>query len=700
MDAHIIDKSEIDIKKFKKIGTIDNGSYGFVFKVKEIKTGIIYAAKTLNGSNDEEKSIDREVDIMLFASHPAIVKFIGYSRKDFSGSDCITIIMEYAKNGSLGGVLEQIQKGNKPPKYTNTIRQIIMAGIARGMQYLHDHNIIHRDLKPHNVLLDENYYPYITDFGLSKYFLEGNSHSQSIFLGTVVYEAPEINDDCTYDSKVDVYAFGIMLFQIVTDLVPYPDLVSKKISQIQLVNKVINDNYRPVFKGIVNKNLKKLIQSCWSSNPNQRPTFNEIFEKLSNINGDNEYLLEDVDLDKFNEYIEYVQKVNDRLEKQLDRVIAIKNEAQKIKKDNEELEKKCEKLEDLNKELNNEKEQLETENAKKTKRINLLNKKLLTAQAKKTKKVDSESPDETITVSKDDDDTNSQLSTENERLKEENENQLNEIQNLKKMNKELEAELKKQIKKKNKIIKENEQLNDRNDQLEIENNEKNDRINRLLDNNKQLRVRNRELNNSLKMKSKVIKEEEEEKETKSTQKNYDNFIKVTTVSTFNSYPLIFQKLIAENLSKSTLIDETNQYFSNLNDLIQYILQFDSIETPSIEIMTNKDCLIKDINEEYGILVHHEIIELLFQNEYLESPDFLRTLNAFDNICLEIKCPVDSFDAIYDKVLNIKKKSTEKNNVSISIYMNKGYHFNDDNNINYVKFDSSIESTGSFHQSNK
>ena len=176
---------------------------------------------------------------MLFASHPAIVKFVGYSRKDFSGSDCVTIIMEYAKNGSLGGVLDQIQKGKKPPKFTNKIRQIIIAGIARGMQYLHNHNIIHRDLKPHNVLLDENYYPYVTDFGLSKYFLEGNSHSQSIFLGTVVYEAPEINKESAYDTKIDVYAFGIILFQIVTDLVPYPELVSKKYRKFSLLIKLL-----------------------------------------------------------------------------------------------------------------------------------------------------------------------------------------------------------------------------------------------------------------------------------------------------------------------------------------------------------------------------------------------------------------------------------------------------------------------------
>lgn len=116
------DKSEIDIKKFKKIKKIAKGSYGSVYEVKEIESGTIYAAKILDNLEielDEEKLIDREVDIMLFARHPTIIKFIGYSRTDFKGYDYITIIMEYATKGSLGWVLEQIRKGIKLPNFTN-----------------------------------------------------------------------------------------------------------------------------------------------------------------------------------------------------------------------------------------------------------------------------------------------------------------------------------------------------------------------------------------------------------------------------------------------------------------------------------------------------------------------------------------------------------------------------------------------------
>ena len=136
--------------------------------------------------------INREVNIMMYTKHPTIIKFIGYSKIYFHDENNIAIIMELAKNGSLREVLRQIQQNDGPNNYTNTTRQIILVGIARGMKYLHNRNIIHRDIKPENILLDENLQPHITDFGLSKFFEVGHSKSQTKFGGTLLYEAPEI----------------------------------------------------------------------------------------------------------------------------------------------------------------------------------------------------------------------------------------------------------------------------------------------------------------------------------------------------------------------------------------------------------------------------------------------------------------------------------------------------------------------------
>lgn len=94
---------------------------------------------------------------------------------------------------------------------------MILIGVARGMKYLYDRNIIHRDLKPGNILLNSNFQPLLTDFGMAKYFEVGHSHSQSQFGRTKPYQAPEILNGEKYDGKVDVYVFGILMFEFLVD---------------------------------------------------------------------------------------------------------------------------------------------------------------------------------------------------------------------------------------------------------------------------------------------------------------------------------------------------------------------------------------------------------------------------------------------------------------------------------------------------
>ncbi|KAK8846489.1 hypothetical protein M9Y10_020512 [Tritrichomonas musculus] len=281
-----LNQGEIDINKFKKGKRISKGGFGVVYKVEEKKTGNFFAAKVIDCDDNEERCnemIKREISIMINANHPTIIKFIGYSKVDFQEENNVTIIMELATNGSLKEVLKKIQGNDGPKDYTNTTRQIIIVGVARGMKYLHDRNIIHRDLKTDNILLDEYFHPHITDFGLSKIIELGHSHSQTKFGGTLVYEAPEILREEKYDKKVDVYSFGILMYEVLTDCAPYPELEGREIAEYKFINKVVTENYRPKFTVPVKKSFKKLIERCWSSDPNERPTFCEIFNKLSNI---------------------------------------------------------------------------------------------------------------------------------------------------------------------------------------------------------------------------------------------------------------------------------------------------------------------------------------------------------------------------------------------------------------------------------
>lgn len=317
-----------------------------MYEVQNTKTGEKLAAKVITKNDEEDKykeMVNNEIQILLRSNHPTIVKFIGYSFKDFFNQQNVIIFTELAQKGSLEKYLSNAKKGLADSFYDNTCRQIILIGIARGMMYLHQNDIIHRDLKPGNVLLDEKMHPLITDFGLSKtQYLY--TTGQTAGIGTSIYKAPEIINGNRYSAKVDVYAFAILMYEIVTDSYPYPLLVEGVITPFQLEQQILKENMRPTFDVPVKESIKNLIQKCWSKNPNERPTFESIFKKLA-------YNCENVDDSIFNEY-DYDYDENDKyyldgvnVEQVIEYADSIKSNFS-LEEENKELKKK---LEDANK---------------------------------------------------------------------------------------------------------------------------------------------------------------------------------------------------------------------------------------------------------------------------------------------------------------------------------------------------------------
>ena len=332
-----ITKSIIDISKFKIIKKLKVGGYGIVYSVEQTQTKQKYAAKVLISydiSNEESKKmIDREIRIMMTINNPTLIKIYGFSLVDFHNEPNVTIIMELAQNNSLAEMLELVRLSQAPIEYSNTTRQIILIGISRGMKYLHDRNIIHRDLSSHNILLDDKLYPIITDFGMAKYFDSGHSKSQSIFGGKPQYKSPEIIKCQPYSRKADVYSFAIIMYQVVTDLIPYSEFVNGQMTEYELKNKIVEQNYRPPFNVPIKKSIKELIEKCWSSDEDKRPTFNEIFEKLTDLSRNEEScILEDVDIDEVESYIETITGQKDPIEHLIEQVEATRKENEMLKR--------------------------------------------------------------------------------------------------------------------------------------------------------------------------------------------------------------------------------------------------------------------------------------------------------------------------------------------------------------------------------
>jgi serine/threonine protein kinase len=124
------------------------------------------------------------------------------------------VIMEYVSGPSLRDLLADAPRGLGEAKAAYFLREI-----GKGLTYLHDCGIVHRDLKPGNVFY-ENGYVKIGDYGLSKLIAPSRYSGQTITVGTVHYMAPEIGAGC-YDRSIDIYALGVVLYEMLTGNVPY-----------------------------------------------------------------------------------------------------------------------------------------------------------------------------------------------------------------------------------------------------------------------------------------------------------------------------------------------------------------------------------------------------------------------------------------------------------------------------------------------
>ena len=298
-----VDLVETNLKFYDLHEKVGEGQYGEVFQVIDIRKNSIYAAKVNrlhieDCKYDQLKCLEREIKILSKLKSPLILKFIGFNRNDFDGEPRPTIITEFIKNMSLDKIIKLVNCGRKPKEWDDTKLLIVTYGIAAGMSHLHSLNILHRDLKPENVFLDEHLFPKIGDFGLSKEIEDDDRSNQSnSFVGTPAFMAPEIFEGLKYTKAGDVYAFGILLYEITTFDLPYKEYNAYNLSYF-VVNGV-----RPKFNVDIPKCYKFLIEKCWHKEPKKRPTFSEIVNYLKN---DEEFITDDVDEDQFLEYVKFV----------------------------------------------------------------------------------------------------------------------------------------------------------------------------------------------------------------------------------------------------------------------------------------------------------------------------------------------------------------------------------------------------------
>ncbi|GAB4845658.1 Serine/threonine-protein kinase ht1, variant 2 [Ancistrocladus abbreviatus] len=212
-----------------------------------------------------EKQFISEVALLFRLKHPNIITFFGACKKP----PVFCIITEYLAGGSLRKYLHQQEPHSLP---LNLVLKLSL-DIARGMQYLHSQGILHRDLKSENLLLGEDMCVKVADFGIS--CLESQCGSAKGFTGTYRWMAPEMIREKHLTKKVDVYSFGIVLWELLTTLTPFDNLTPE-----QAAFAVCQKNARPPLPSNCPAALSHLINKCWSCSPDKRPHFEEIVKVL------------------------------------------------------------------------------------------------------------------------------------------------------------------------------------------------------------------------------------------------------------------------------------------------------------------------------------------------------------------------------------------------------------------------------------
>ncbi|KAK7272944.1 hypothetical protein RIF29_13989 [Crotalaria pallida] len=269
---------------------LGQGGYGGVFKGK-LHDERVVAVKMLNKSKGNGDEFINEVASISRTSHVNIVTLLGFC---FEGSKR-ALVYEYMSNGSLEKFTHVTNLVTIDNRLNFEILYQIVVGVARGLEYLHkgcNTRIFHFDIKPHNILLDENYCPKISDFGLAKISPKNESIISMLDArGTPGYIAPEVfsRNFGVVSHKSDVYSFGMMVLEIVggrkninveddnTSDIYFPDWIYKRLelNEELTTEKVTNEGDRERIR-------KMVIISLWciQTNPSDRPTMRTVVDML------------------------------------------------------------------------------------------------------------------------------------------------------------------------------------------------------------------------------------------------------------------------------------------------------------------------------------------------------------------------------------------------------------------------------------
>ncbi|KAG9140468.1 hypothetical protein Leryth_016191 [Lithospermum erythrorhizon] len=282
-------------RNFDENRKIGEGGYGCVyFGVIESQE---VAIKKMRSNNSKE--FLAELKVLCKIHHINVVELLGYA----SGEDHLYLVYEYVPNGCLGDHLhDPLLKGRQPLSWG--ARTQIAVDAARGIEYIHDHTkaqYVHRDIKTTNILLDEGLRAKVADFGLAK--LVGRTGEDDTIatrlVGTLGYLPPESVKELQVTTKTDVFAYGVVLAELITGKRALTRDISENNKMKSLITTIYqlfeNEDPESAMPSIVDTNLQanypmedvykvaEIAYWCLSEEASERPEMREVVMALTQI---------------------------------------------------------------------------------------------------------------------------------------------------------------------------------------------------------------------------------------------------------------------------------------------------------------------------------------------------------------------------------------------------------------------------------
>ncbi|XP_027361671.1 uncharacterized protein LOC113869515 isoform X2 [Abrus precatorius] len=202
--------------KYELLNELGKGSYGAVYKARDLRTSEMVAIKVISLSEGEEgyEEIRGEIEMLQQCNHPNVVRYLG----SYQGEEYLWIVMEFCGGGSVADLMNVTEEPLDEGQIAYICREAL-----KGLEYLHSIFKVHRDIKGGNILLTEQGDVKLGDFGVAAQLTRTMS-KRNTFIGTPHWMAPEVIQESRYDGKVDVWALGVSAIEMAEGVPPRSDV--------------------------------------------------------------------------------------------------------------------------------------------------------------------------------------------------------------------------------------------------------------------------------------------------------------------------------------------------------------------------------------------------------------------------------------------------------------------------------------------